>query len=101
MVELEVERGVSGLHGCQVLDHCFGVLGLPKKKSIHIFLSGRVHVEFLKAEVSLADVDGLIGAGVRKGELKSLANGEVVESPAIKMLTGNETRLGGLIEQVV
>ncbi len=60
MVELKVERGVSGLHGRQVLNHCFRVFGFPKKESIHILLSGRVNVEFLKAEMSLADVDGLI-----------------------------------------
>jgi hypothetical protein len=101
MVELEVERRVSGLHGRQVLNHCFRVSGFSKKESIHIFLSGRVDVEFLKAKVSLADVDGLIGAGVREGELKSLANSEVVESPPIKVLTGDEARLRGLIEQVM
>ncbi len=101
MVELEVERRMSGLHGRQVLNHCFRVSGFPKKENIHIFLSGRVHVEFLKAEVSLADVNGLIGAGVRKGELKSLASCEVVESPPIKMLTGDKARLRSLIEQVM
>jgi hypothetical protein len=101
MVELEVERGVSSLHGCQVLNHCFRVLGFPKKKSIHIFLPSRVYVEFLKSKVNLADVDGFIGAGVRKGELKSLANGEVIDAPRVNVLTGDEARLGGLIEQVM
>ncbi len=59
MVKLEVERRVGGLHGRQVLNHCFRVGGFPKKEGVHIFLSGRVYVEFLKAEVSLADVYGL------------------------------------------
>ena len=101
MVEFEVERRVSGLHGRQVLNHCFRVLGFPKKKSIHVFLPSSVYVEFLKSKVSLADVDGLVGTRIREGELKSLASSEVVESPALKVLTGYEARLGGLIEQVV
>ena len=100
-MKFEVERRVSSLHGRQVLNHCFRVLGFPQEQSVHVFLPGRVYVEFLKSKVNFADVDGLVGARVSEGELKSLASSEVVESPAIKVLTGDKTRLGGLIEQVV
>ncbi len=101
MVKFEVERRVSGLHGRQVLNHCFRVLGFPKEESIYIFFPSSVHVEFLKSKVGLADVDGLIRAGVREGELKSLASSEIVESPALKVLAGKEARLGGLIKRVM
>ena len=97
MVKFEVERRVSGLHGRQVLNHCLRIFGLPKKKGIHVFLPGRIYVEFLKSKVSLADVDSLVGARVSEGKLKGLANSEVVESPALIVLTGYEARLGGLI----
>ncbi len=97
MVQLEVERRMGSPHGCQVFDPCLRVSGLPDEEGVHLFLSGRVYVKLLKAEVDLANVYGLIRAGIREGELKGLTGREVVETPPLSMLAGKRAGLSSLV----
>jgi hypothetical protein len=97
MVQFEIECRVGGPHGCQVFDPRLGVSGLPYEKGVHLFLPCRVYVKLLKAEVNLANINGLIRAGVREGELESLTGCEVVESSPLGVLAGKRARLSSLV----
>ncbi len=101
MVQLEVECRVSPSHGCQVFDPSLRVSGLPNEKGVHLFLSGRVYVKLLKAEMCFANVDGLIRAGISRDKLKSLTSSEVVEPSPLGVLAAEGARLSSLIEQIM
>jgi hypothetical protein len=101
VVQLKVERSMGGPHCCQIFHTSVRVRSLPKEEGIHLLLSSRVDVELLKLKVDLANVYCFIGAGVRENQLEGLSGREVVETPPLKMLTGEGARLGSLVEQVM
>ena len=101
MMQLEVERRMSSPHGCQILNPGLRVSSLPNEEGVHLFLSSRVHIELLKAEMCNANVDGLIRAGVSRDELKSLTGSEVVEPSPLSVLAAKGARLSSLIEQIM